>query len=218
MKLEWEQNPLSNRMTWGEAMEYAESLNTISDYDGWRLPTKEELKHAYDNNLEGFWSYNYWSSSTYAQNTNLAWNVNFFVGYVYGYNKTYLNCVRCVRYIKEETVRDRESSFSQIRDLVQVQKKSALMDDYNLGLYNGMELCLSILEKREPKYKDLHSKQALNRYRIDVLQNSNKEITGIKYELEETGNWIKYSDVGNLIEKQERILSELKKLLGKHTE
>ena len=52
----------------------------------------------------------------------------------------------------EETVRE---PFWEIRDLKEVQEKSALSDDYNLGLYNGMELCLSLLEKREPKYKDL---------------------------------------------------------------
>ena len=52
----------------------------------------------------------------------------------------------------EETERE---PFWEIRDLKEVQEKSALSDDYNLGLYNGMELCLSLLEKREPKYKDL---------------------------------------------------------------
>ena len=28
-------------------------------------------------------------------------------------------------------------------------------DDYNLGLYNGIELCLAIMEEREPKYLTL---------------------------------------------------------------
>ena len=28
-------------------------------------------------------------------------------------------------------------------------------DDYNLGLYNGIELSLSIMEEREPKYLTL---------------------------------------------------------------
>ena len=92
MKEEWEQNPPSNRMTWDEAMKYAESLGVE-----WRLPTKEELKHAYDNNLECFSSSNYWSSSTYAKLTNFAWNVNFKYGLVNFYNKTLNFYVRCVR-------------------------------------------------------------------------------------------------------------------------
>jgi hypothetical protein len=40
----------------------------------------------------------------------------------------------------------------EIRDLIEVQKKSATSDSYNAGLFNGMELCLSILEKRQPQY------------------------------------------------------------------
>ena len=92
MKLEWQQNPPTNRMNWNEALDYAKSLG-----EGWRLPTKEELKHAYDNNLECFSSSNYWSSSTYAQLTNFAWNVNFKYGLVNFYNKTLNFYVRCVR-------------------------------------------------------------------------------------------------------------------------
>ena len=95
-KLEWEQNPPSKPMTWDEATQYADSLNTMSDY-GWRLPTIKELKEAYDSKLEGFRSSNYWSSSTYVQLTNFAWNVNFKYGLVNYYNKTLNFYVRCVR-------------------------------------------------------------------------------------------------------------------------
>ena len=95
-KLEWEQNAPSDPMTWDEATQYAESLNTMSDY-GWRLPTKEELKDAYDNNLEGFPSSYYWSSGTYPQDTDFAWFVSFSNGYVYHYFKTSYYYVRCVR-------------------------------------------------------------------------------------------------------------------------
>ena len=41
-------------------------------------------------------SNNYWSSSTYAQNTDNAWNVNFNNGNVNNNNKTNNNYVRCV--------------------------------------------------------------------------------------------------------------------------
>lgn len=111
----------------------------------------------------------------------------------------------------EETIRE---SFWEIRDCLQVQEKSALLDEYNLGLYNGMEFCLAILEKREPKYKDMEPKKpTIPRYRIDVLQSSDKEIKGMKYELEEDGNWIQYNDIRNLIDNHEYLLFELKKLL-----
>lgn len=205
-KLEWQENSPTYPMTWDEAMSYAKSLG-----DGWRLPTVEELKEAYDNKVEGFQSDGYWSSSTYAQDTNDARIVLFYNGYFGDVYKSDTYYVRCVRNIPKETVRE---PFWEIRDCLQVQEKSALSDEYNLGLYNGMEFCLAILEKREPKYKDMEPKKpVIPRYRIDVLQNSDKQINGMKYELEESGNWIQYNDVRNLIDNHEYLLFELKKLL-----
>ena len=52
----------------------------------------------------------------------------------------------------EETNREK---YWEIIDLVQIQKKSALSDPYNLGLHNGMEMCLSVLQKREPEYLNI---------------------------------------------------------------
>jgi len=46
---------------------------------------------------EGDVSSNYWSSSTYANNTTNAWNVNFNDGNVNANNKTNNNYVRAVR-------------------------------------------------------------------------------------------------------------------------
>ena len=82
-------------MTWDEAMEYAKSLG-----DGWRLPSKEELKEAYDNKIEGFKSGYYWSSSTYVKSTTNAWGVGLFNGSVNSYSKANGYYVRCVREIK----------------------------------------------------------------------------------------------------------------------
>lgn len=98
-KLEWQENPPEKLMTWDEATQYADSLNTMSEY-GWRLPTKEELKNAYVNDLEGFDSTDYWSSSTYAQDTTNAWYVDFDDGGVYDYSKASDSYVRCVREVK----------------------------------------------------------------------------------------------------------------------
>lgn len=72
-----EENPPENLMTWHEATEYAKTLG-----DGWRLPTIEELKYAYDNKLKGFTHFNYWSSTIHTTDASLVWCVNFFFGYV----------------------------------------------------------------------------------------------------------------------------------------
>jgi hypothetical protein len=96
MRLEWQEDAPKNLMNWDEAIEYAKSLG-----DGWRLPTRGELCDAYDNFVDGFKKNYYWSSSTYAQFTNSAWSVYFFVGNVSLDGKTNLNYVRCVREIGE---------------------------------------------------------------------------------------------------------------------
>ena len=96
MKLEWQEDAPENPMTWDEAIEYAKSLG-----DGWRLPTRGELCDAYDNFIDGFKKNNYWSSSTYAQGTNLAWLVYFYDGGVGDDDKTNDGYVRCVREIGE---------------------------------------------------------------------------------------------------------------------
>ena len=44
MKLKWQENSPQKQMTWHEADKYAKSLG-----NGWRLPTIDELKRAYDN-------------------------------------------------------------------------------------------------------------------------------------------------------------------------
>ena len=92
-KLEWQQNSLEERMTWYQAMTYADSLG-----EGWRLPTRAELINAYYNYIEDFQSYYYWSLNTYTQNTNVAWYIYFgnFMAESYSL-KTYKYYVRCVR-------------------------------------------------------------------------------------------------------------------------
>jgi hypothetical protein len=96
MKLEWQEDAPKNPMTWEEAIDYAKSLG-----DGWRLPTRGELCDAYDSFVDGFKKNNYWSSSTYALTTILAWTVYFINGDVYILGKTNNYYVRCVREIEE---------------------------------------------------------------------------------------------------------------------
>lgn len=45
MKLEWQENPSKEPMSWDETDKYAKSLG-----EGWRLPTIEELRNFYKDN------------------------------------------------------------------------------------------------------------------------------------------------------------------------
>jgi hypothetical protein len=115
--LMWQKETVEEEMKWEEAMEYAENLR-LGEYDDWRLPTREELQavvtscsgilNDYENNEsneyyqtdyqeKGFISSDYWSSSTLASNTNVAWYVDFYFGYTSYLNKDYSKYVRCVR-------------------------------------------------------------------------------------------------------------------------
>lgn len=71
----------TQQLTWVEAMNSAPS--------GWKLPTIQQLYTALNQNVLGFQSGGYWSSSTYPQFTNVAWGVNFSkrdVGNYFKYN------------------------------------------------------------------------------------------------------------------------------------
>jgi len=52
-------------------------------------------------------------------------------------------------------IMEKEIGIEAIKDLVRVQGNDGNWnyDNYMLGMYNGMELCLSILEQREPIFK-----------------------------------------------------------------
>jgi hypothetical protein len=90
-KLEWKETE-QNRLTWYEGKE----LET----DGWRLPTRAELVYAYDNQAVGFKPTYYWSSTTYTQDTSLAWSVGFYSGFEYNLGKIHTNYVRLCREIE----------------------------------------------------------------------------------------------------------------------
>jgi len=104
-KLEWQDDAVGDEMQWQEAIEYCESLE-LGGYDDWRLPNINELKTIIDRSrynpaivlvFENTSSYDYWSSTTYEDGHDVAWNVNFYVGYVYGSSKDDDRYVRCVR-------------------------------------------------------------------------------------------------------------------------
>lgn len=58
--------------------------------------------------------------------------------------------------------------------LVQEQKIS---DDYTVGIYNGLELALSVLEKREPDFKTFEKESEV----IEIENNNGRTImSGIR--------------------------------------
>lgn len=107
-KLEW-QSESPGKMNWYDAQEYARSL-VLTGYSDWRLPMAVELESLLDRmkvRSDGrptmrkdvpFWDeMSYWSSTTFADDTNNAWIVMFDGAYVLSYYKDNLYHVRCVR-------------------------------------------------------------------------------------------------------------------------
>ncbi len=102
----WQKEAPEETMTWEKAQEYCRNLDLDGKTD-WRSPTITELK-----TIVGYSRYNpatnttyfpnsvpsfYWSSTTLAYNTSLAWGVYFYYGFDDNFNKTNSHYVRAVR-------------------------------------------------------------------------------------------------------------------------
>jgi hypothetical protein len=88
-----------DRMPWDDAMSYASSLS-LGGHSGWQLPSTDELLNLYRSPCRYMMevvSSNYWSSTTFANHTSIAWRVNFNDGSVYNYPKSNSFYVRTVR-------------------------------------------------------------------------------------------------------------------------
>jgi hypothetical protein len=106
--LEWQcESP--GKMTWTEALAYAKSLS-LDGMEDWRLPTVAELETLLDRSIlydkarpvvrkevPFRDTLSYWSSTTFAENTQNAWIVMFDGAYVLSYYKSNAYQVRCVR-------------------------------------------------------------------------------------------------------------------------
>jgi hypothetical protein len=99
----WQKEATEETMTWEKAQEYCENLS-LNGYTDWRLPAVKELLSLVDysrynpaTKMPNTSSSFYWSSTTYAYNTNLAWGVYFSNGndsYDYKDNSNYVRAVR----------------------------------------------------------------------------------------------------------------------------
>ena len=58
-KVEWQSYPLTKVKTWKEAKDYADSLNTMSEY-GWRLPTINDFEDVFYDSTKGFPVFEYY--------------------------------------------------------------------------------------------------------------------------------------------------------------
>jgi hypothetical protein len=99
----WQIEPPEKAMTWKEAIDYCENLR-LDGYTNWRLPTITELKSLVDysrynpaTKMPNTSSSFYWSSTTGASNTPIAWGVDFYNGFDGYSNKSNSYYVRAVR-------------------------------------------------------------------------------------------------------------------------
>ena len=104
----WQQETIpNNTMSWRQALSYCERLN-LGGHTDWRLPTIKELISLVDYRrhnpaidtayfLTAVVSSLYWSSTTYASDTLLAWSVYFYNGHDYMNYKNVSLYVRAVR-------------------------------------------------------------------------------------------------------------------------
>lgn len=102
----WQQEDDNIQRNWADAGTYCGNLDLGGSTD-WRLPTIEELKSLVDYGTSipainvtyftGTISSGYWSSTTYANDSNEAWNFNGEYGSIGWWNKTLTYNVHCVR-------------------------------------------------------------------------------------------------------------------------
>lgn len=104
--LMWQQEDDNNAYTWQHAVDWCAGL-LLAGHSDWRLPNVKELSSLVNEELynlaidgalfPGTESNAYWSSSSYASNTNYAWHVDFYYGNTTYGDKASNYYARCVR-------------------------------------------------------------------------------------------------------------------------
>jgi hypothetical protein len=104
--LQWQDDSIVSGRSWTQAIDYCENL-TLDTHSDWRLPNLKELTSIMDDSrtspsidtsaFENTASNTFWSSTTYAGLSDIAWVVDFYDGSQYGHGKSNDNPVRCVR-------------------------------------------------------------------------------------------------------------------------
>ena len=87
-----------NKLVWGltqEPRSWSRAMNL--EKDGWRLPTRDELKQAFIDKVPGFAKDRFWSSLSLIKYINYAWYVHLGYGFADYDNKALDYYVRCVR-------------------------------------------------------------------------------------------------------------------------
>ncbi|RUM62395.1 MAG: DUF1566 domain-containing protein [Sulfurimonas sp.] len=104
----------TDRFIWEDAIDYCEALDFANSQE-WRVPNINELfsivhmEHAFPSiNTDIFKNivprYYYWSSTTFAGNTNFVWNIYFGYGHESTCTRNHRYYVRCVRDKEPEAV------------------------------------------------------------------------------------------------------------------
>lgn len=103
--LVWQDDAVGGSTTWQGAIDRCETLN-LGGHEDWRLPNLKELTSlvdvtkfipSIDDIFESTVSLYYWSSTTYANGSDNAWNVLFSNGRQGNSGKNGVSYVRCVR-------------------------------------------------------------------------------------------------------------------------
>ncbi len=104
--LQWQDDAVGTTTTWQGAIDRCEAL-TLDTYSDWRLPNLNELTSIVDDTkfnpsidttvFTNAVSNGYWSSTTLASNSSLAWSIYFDYGSQSGNGKIGSYYVRCVR-------------------------------------------------------------------------------------------------------------------------
>jgi hypothetical protein len=107
--LVWERSPDTTIQAWLNAQIHC-NASTVGGRMGWRLPTLQEMASLVDPNNPGgnpnlplghpfsnVLSSEYWSATTYALNTSLAWVVSLYNGFLNNVDKASTLYVWCVR-------------------------------------------------------------------------------------------------------------------------